>query len=666
MYRPSNLDHAPLLTATLLALLAAPPAAQGGDDPPLAHGPVAVERIPSDDAPTVHLPAIDAERLRVEGRLEVGMAVELHGLNSGRWSDLESGDRLWRLRLEVPGATSLSLDFHALRLPAGAALSLRADDGVGSRAFGAEDNPANGRLVTAPLAGDALTLEYVEPRNGPRGVLAIGAVVAGAASEDEGGEAQGEEQDEQDQEESQNSFSGGGFDLVAKWIDGPTSTQQGNTISMKRTIESEGFFNPYSFAFEVRLSKDTTIDESDYLLTKQFSTIYGTQPFKLQVPANAPPGTFRLGLRVLKTPTEIDLTDNVYVGDWVTIHAASYVDLVAKSLHGPTTATAAVGASVKLTRNVESAGTLQPSSFQVKIRLSADSQITASDHLVSSFATSIYGSHEFAIQIPPDFAPGLYRLGMTVVAVGEKDASDDTVAGDWITIESPAPPPAPDLVAKSISTITTIPVDKTTSFSIQVDSVGSLQPSSYSYEVRLSKNATITSLDELLFWGNKSNYAPFTFHDKLPAGTVPGTYRLGLVVMVADGETNVMNNIAVSAPFSVKAPPPDLVAKSISGPWKVKKGKKATLYVTIDKGDYSGGYQYEIRLSKDKNITPSDTLIGTVTSSLDGWRQVDVKVKVPKGKFYWGLIVKKVSGEIDGWNNVKASSLAVKVKKKKS
>ncbi len=129
---------------TLVTLFALSPCAsvlarQG--DAPWSLGTLAKSAMP---APVATLPAIDAAYLRAlddaklqrvdvmhEKRLaiSVGNAVSFTPLNSGQWRVLADGSSLWRMRVEVPGATDLHLGFESGSLPVDASLwVIGADD----------------------------------------------------------------------------------------------------------------------------------------------------------------------------------------------------------------------------------------------------------------------------------------------------------------------------------------------------------------------------------------------------------------------------------------------------------------------------------------------------------------------------------------------------------
>jgi len=86
--------------------------------------------------------------------------------NSGTWTVLNTGQRIWTLAISSPGAYSLNLVFEKFRLPTGGKLFIYNDDS--DRVLGAyteKNNKASGRFAIEPLAGDELIIEYIEPLN---------------------------------------------------------------------------------------------------------------------------------------------------------------------------------------------------------------------------------------------------------------------------------------------------------------------------------------------------------------------------------------------------------------------------------------------------------------------------------------------------------------------
>lgn len=84
--------------------------------------------------------------------------------NSGTWTTLPGGDRVWRVRLSSPGALALIPCYDRFYIPAGASLHVYTpdrDEVIG--AFTSANNPADGIYNTGLIHGDACIIEYYEP-----------------------------------------------------------------------------------------------------------------------------------------------------------------------------------------------------------------------------------------------------------------------------------------------------------------------------------------------------------------------------------------------------------------------------------------------------------------------------------------------------------------------
>jgi len=86
--------------------------------------------------------------------------------NSGEWETLESGDRIWRLLIESPGASAIKLLYDKFYLPEGTSLFIYNEDRdmvIGP--FTHEDNYYDGTFGHELVKGEKLILEYYEPIN---------------------------------------------------------------------------------------------------------------------------------------------------------------------------------------------------------------------------------------------------------------------------------------------------------------------------------------------------------------------------------------------------------------------------------------------------------------------------------------------------------------------
>src|SRR4051812_28681801 len=131
---------------------------------------------PLDQVERKVLPAIDTERLLAEdrargknpenpgpARFAVAADVAFNLSNSGTWQDLPDG-RLWRLRIQSPGAKSLNLGITRFDMPEGAKLWVyNPDRSHVEGPYTARNRSREGRLFTPVIEGDELVVEVFVP-----------------------------------------------------------------------------------------------------------------------------------------------------------------------------------------------------------------------------------------------------------------------------------------------------------------------------------------------------------------------------------------------------------------------------------------------------------------------------------------------------------------------
>jgi len=138
--------------------------------------------MPPVDAATLMAEDEVREAAGIKGPYRFGYShpVDLGLRNSGAWHELPGGDRVWRLAIECPGALSINFEFHDYVVPEGAGVFVYNDAGEHLGAFTQESSGGQRSMGVAQLAGDRITLEYIEPRNAQgRGDLRIGYVTHG-------------------------------------------------------------------------------------------------------------------------------------------------------------------------------------------------------------------------------------------------------------------------------------------------------------------------------------------------------------------------------------------------------------------------------------------------------------------------------------------------------
>lgn len=119
------------------------------------------------------LPAIDINALKQEDKINDKLAMPWRfgyqhqvdfGLENGQWSDLQNGDKIWRLKITSKGALSLNLIFDEFYLPEGSELYIYDE----SRNFllgryTSKENQESNRFGTWLIESDNLIIEYYEP-----------------------------------------------------------------------------------------------------------------------------------------------------------------------------------------------------------------------------------------------------------------------------------------------------------------------------------------------------------------------------------------------------------------------------------------------------------------------------------------------------------------------
>ncbi|MDR2813753.1 MAG: trypsin-like peptidase domain-containing protein, partial [Prevotellaceae bacterium] len=176
-----------LLPVVALLALSVPVRAQlseGGTPPSFTHAkaPAAARMraaLPGATPPAyVKLPVdFDVAQLKAQDAADEAMGlplnmardipVDLAMSNSGVWSTLANGQRIWQLTVEAPGALATMIYYDEFRLPPGGRLFIYNPQRTKILgAFTAASNPAGGKFATELLAGDTFTLEYVAPDGG--------------------------------------------------------------------------------------------------------------------------------------------------------------------------------------------------------------------------------------------------------------------------------------------------------------------------------------------------------------------------------------------------------------------------------------------------------------------------------------------------------------------
>lgn len=127
------------------------------------------------EAAPVTMPAFNLQAMQAEDALQDGLAgkpfrfankfqVELDLFNSGHWTVLSNGDRIWRLNIISQGAKTMNFVMDRYALPEGAELFIYNNDRTDKIGpYTSNENQEDGFLGTWIVYGDNVWLEYYEP-----------------------------------------------------------------------------------------------------------------------------------------------------------------------------------------------------------------------------------------------------------------------------------------------------------------------------------------------------------------------------------------------------------------------------------------------------------------------------------------------------------------------
>ncbi|MFV0469692.1 MAG: putative Ig domain-containing protein [Dysgonomonas sp.] len=101
-------------------------------------------------------------------RVAEAIDVDLNMKNSGEWTTLPDGKRIWRLRIKADGALALLLSYKMFDIAEGDSLYIYNESKTQVLgAYTKKTNPKGGSFSTEMVAGDDLILEYLEAPNKP-------------------------------------------------------------------------------------------------------------------------------------------------------------------------------------------------------------------------------------------------------------------------------------------------------------------------------------------------------------------------------------------------------------------------------------------------------------------------------------------------------------------
>jgi subtilase family serine protease len=480
-----------------------------------------------------------------------------------------------------------------------------------------------------------------------------------------------------------------GPDLVVEGLTvTPTTVNPGSSVSVSFSIANRGTQTANSTFHEIRLSSDTTINNSDTLLTTVATpTLSPGQSVTftnliLTIPSNTPTGTQYLGI-IADAPNGVAESNEGNNTASVALSVGSALpDLVVASLT-VNPSSAAPGSAVNVSFTILNQGGGTAASTTHDLRLSPDSFIDSTDTLLTTVGTPSLppgGSQAFSnlsVTIPSNTSPGSWFIGVRADAgglVAESNEGNNTSTFP-ITVLSPLP----DFIVSDLSVNpTSANPGGTVTVSFSIVNQGTATAAGTAHSIYLSPDNTITTGDTFLTsvgTGSLSPGAsqPFSLSVVIPSSTPSGSMFIGVIADVTGqvNESNESNNTAAT-PITINVPvQPDLVVINLSvTPNSTTPGSNVTLsFAILNQGNgTASGTAHNIYLSADSNITTSDTFLTSLgTGSLSpGASQsfsqtVTIPSSTPVGSMFIGVIADATGqvSESNEANNTAATPITI-------
>ena len=361
-------------------------------------------------------------------------------------------------------------------------------------------------------------------------------------------------------------------DLVMTALTGPASVTLGGSVSVSSTVKNQGTLD-ISTLFRVAfyLSTDDTLSADDTLLVRRAVTSLAagasnTASTTLSFPAaDFSAGNYYVIARaddIGTVPESVELNNTL-----AKPFAIELTDLVITGMSAP----AAVdrGTAISVTTTEMNQGAAAITTNVVKLYLSADATITASDTYLGLYSQAALGTGTSAdrtmnVTIPIATVVGSYYLGAIADATNtnpESDESNNTYSIP-ITITSPV-----DLLITTMTVPATAGSGLTISVTAREKNVGTAKSATNYVRWVLSSDTIIDASDTLLKQYSQTALNPGaavsrTYSVMIPAGTAAGIYYLGAIADFTNtnSESDESNN-TFSVPIDIYVPTPDLEAK---------------------------------------------------------------------------------------------------------
>ncbi len=275
-----------------------------------------------------------------------------------------------------------------------------------------------------------------------------------------------------------------------------------------------------------------------------------------------------------------------------------------------------------------------------QIYLSTDATITTSDTVLATLTTTgplasvgqagYYDHQTVTVNLPTNLAPGTYYIGGIADynnQVSESNETNNTYNVVQITV---TPPPQPDLTEYVAVSNTTIAAGGSVTIDAYDMNLGNAVSPGSTAQIYLSTDPNITTSDTVLATVTTTGplatvsqpgyYDHQTFAVNLPGNLAPGTYYIGGIADYNNhvSESNESNNTYDVVAITVTPPPqPDLTEYVAVNETTVAAGGSVVIDAyDMNIGDaVSAGSTAQIYLSTDPNITTSDTVLATLTTT---------------------------------------------------
>jgi trimeric autotransporter adhesin len=292
----------------------------------------------------------------------------------------------------------------------------------------------------------------------------------------------------------------------------------------------------------------------------------------------------------------------------------------------------APGGKIFVSSGVKNSGTAAAGAFKIEFWLSTNNVISTGDKLLTTLSRSGLGSGvttstSATLAIPAGTAPGTYYIGQWIDRTNQ--VAESTTANNITTLKITvaAAGTKADLSVTSFKPAsTTYGAGASIFLSTSLKNLGGTAAGPFKVEYRLSPNDTLSTLDTLLGTVNKASLSAggtttANILLKIPAGTKPGTYWVGVWVDRENkvSETTTSNNkavvkIVVSGSSGNKA---DLIGISlVNAPTTIKAGTKITSKLKVKNQGKTAAAKFsvEFRLSNNTTISTSDKVLYTAWS----------------------------------------------------